>query len=45
MGENETGIDFVLKKGHQQFLRNVKAVPREFQHVLVIADIDIYRYI
>ena len=41
MGENETEIDSVLmKKEHQQFIRNVKAIPGEFQHALVIADID-----
>ena len=39
--ENETKIDFVLtKKEHRQFIQNVKAIPEEFQHVLVIADID-----
>ena len=41
MGENETEIDFVLiKKEHQRFVQNVKAIPGEFQHSLVIADID-----
>ena len=40
-GENETGIDFVLtKKVHRQFIQNVKAIPGEFQHALVITDID-----
>ena len=40
MGENETEIDFVLiKKEHQQFILNVKAIHRELQHTLVIADI------
>ena len=39
--ENETEIDFVLiKKEHRQFIQNVKAIPGEFQHVLMIADID-----
>ena len=41
MGENETEIDFVLiMKGHRRFEQNVKAIPGEFQHTLVIADID-----
>ena len=40
MGENETDIDFVLiKKSHRRFIRHVKAIPGEFQHALVIADI------
>ena len=38
--ENETEIDFVLtNKEHRQFIQNVKAIPGEFQHALVIADI------
>ena len=41
IGENEKKIDFVLmKKEHRAFVQNVKAIPGEFQHVLVIADID-----
>ena len=41
MGENETEIDFVLiNKEHGRFMQNVKAFPGEFQHALVIADID-----
>ena len=41
MGENETEIDFVLiKKEHHQFIQNMKAIPGEFQHSLVVADID-----
>ena len=37
IGENETEIVFVfIKKKH----RNMKATPGEFQHALVIADID-----
>ena len=36
MGENETEIDSVLIMKEQ----NVKAIPWEFQHALVIADID-----
>ena len=39
--ENETEIDFVLiKKEHQQFTQNVKAIPGELQHALVIAGMD-----
>ena len=41
MRENETKIDFVLiKKEHQWFMQNVKAIPGEFQHALVVADIN-----
>ena len=41
MGENETENDFVLiKKEHRWFIENVRAIPEEFQHALVIADID-----
>ena len=41
MGENETEIDFALiKKEHRQFVQNVKGIPGEFQHALVVADID-----
>ena len=39
MGENETEIDFVLmEKEHRRSMRNVKAIPGEFQHALVMAD-------
>ena len=41
ISENETEIDFVLtKKECQWFMQHVKAIPVEFQHALVIADID-----
>ena len=41
MGENETEIDLVLiTKEHRQHIQNMKALPGEFQHALVIADID-----
>ena len=30
----------VIKKKHKRFIENVKAIPGEFQHALVIADID-----
>ena len=41
MGENETEINFVLiKKAHQRSIQNVKAIPGEFQHSLVVEDID-----
>ena len=40
-GENEAEIDPVLiKKEHRHFIQNVKVIPEEFQHALVIADID-----
>ena len=38
--ENETEIDLVLIKNDRQFIQNVKAIPCEFQHSLVVADID-----
>ena len=42
MGENETEIDFVLtKEEHRQYVLNIQAIPGEFLHALVIADIDI----
>ena len=42
MGENETEIDFVLiKKEHRQLMQDVKAIPGELQHALVIADVYI----
>ena len=37
LGENETKIDFVLKRKEQQ---NVKTISMEFQHALVVADIN-----
>ena len=41
MGENETEIDLLLiKKEHRQFIKKVRAIPGEFQHALVEADID-----
>ena len=41
MVENGTKIDFVLiKKEHGRFILDVKAIPGEFQHALVIADMD-----
>ena len=30
----------LIKKEHQQFVHNLKAIPGEFQHSLVILDID-----
>ena len=30
----------LIKKQNGQIIRNVKAIPGEFQHALVIADID-----
>ena len=36
IGENETKTDFVLiKKEHQQFIQNVKAIPGEFSTCLI----------
>ena len=41
MGENYTKIDFVLiKKQHRRFIQNMKANHVEFQHVLLVADIE-----
>ena len=30
----------LIKKGHLWFICNVKVIPREYQHALVVADID-----
>ena len=39
--KNDTEIDFVLiKKESQCFIGNVKTILGEFQHALVVADID-----
>ena len=41
MGEYETEIDIVLiKKENRLFMPNVKAIPGELLHALMIADID-----
>ena len=41
IGENKTEMVFVLiKKEHRQFIQNVKAIPGEFQHALVIVSIN-----
>ena len=41
IGKNEIEIDFVLiNKDNRQSIQNVKAIPGEFQHALVIPDID-----
>ena len=41
IGEDETEIDFMLKKKeHQRFFFNMKAIPTERQHALVVTDID-----
>ena len=41
MGENEKEIESALmKKEHRRSMRNVMAITGEFQHALVIADID-----
>ena len=38
--ENETEIDFVLVgKGNRKYLREVKVIPGEFQHRLVVTDL------
>ena len=41
MGGNETDIDFVLVgKNNRKYLKDVKAIPWELQHRLVVTDID-----
>ena len=41
MGKNETESDFVLiRKVLRRFTQNVKAIFGEFQHALLVADID-----
>ena len=40
-GNNESEIDFILvSKENKKFLKNVKAIPWELQHRLLIADVD-----
>ena len=39
-GENESEIDFVLVgKGNRKYLRDVKVIPGELQHRLVVMDL------
>ena len=39
-GENESEIDFVLVgKGNRNYLRDVKVIPGELQHRLVVMDL------
>ena len=39
-GENRTEIDFVLVgKGNRKYLRDVKVIPGELQHRLVVTDL------
>ena len=41
MGGNETEVDFVLVgKNNRKYLKDVKTIPRELQHRLVVTDID-----
>ena len=41
MGGNETEIDFVLAgKNNKKYLKDMKAIPWELQHQLVVTDID-----
>ena len=41
MGGNETDFDFVLvRKNYRKYLKDVKAIPWELQHRLVVTDID-----
>ena len=40
MGENYTGIDFVLIKKYWLFLQTVKIIPGKLHHAFVVADID-----
>ena len=35
-----TEIDFMLTKKHHRLIQNVKAIPGEFQHALLVANID-----
>ena len=40
-GKNETENDFVMKKKeHRLFIQKVVEIPGEFQHTIMIADID-----
>ena len=40
MGGNEPDIDFVLVGKNNKYLKDVKAIPWELQHRLVVTDID-----
>ena len=41
LGENKRKVDFVLiEKEHQRFIQNVRAIPGECRHALMIANID-----
>ena len=41
MGGNENKIDFVLVgKNNEKYLKDVKAIPWELQHWLVVSDVD-----
>ena len=40
IGEDETEIGLLKMIEHPWSIQNVKEIPMEFQHVLVIADID-----
>ena len=41
MGRNETEIDFVLVgKNNKKYLKDVKTIPWELQHRLVVTDIN-----
>ena len=33
-------LPFGSKKEHRRFIRNVKAIPGQFQHPLVVANVD-----
>ena len=40
-GNNESKIDFILvSKENRKFLKDVKVIPRELQHRLLVADVD-----
>ena len=40
-GNNESEIDFILvSKENRKFLKDVKVIPWELQHRLLVADVD-----
>ena len=41
IGGNETEIDFVFAmKEYRRFIQNVRAIPEDFQHALVVENVD-----
>ena len=39
-GNNESEIDFILVSKNRKFLKDIKRIPWELQHRLLVADVD-----